>query len=252
MEGEQERLERMYGELGDEHLRDLHDDRESLTLDGQIALARVLAVRGMAPGPAREQEELQEQPLVATPGEELEQGFTPGIPGVIPSGAGVMEQALEHGGERRDGMVRLITFFDGIELTRACEALEAEDFDFALEPMERDDMSGAPTSFGMWVEEPDRTAAEDVLRRKMGLFPLPEVEGEDGVAYDDSPMTLGEFESREEAERVRQMLAGAGIESVLDSGDDADGKTEHSVEVKGTDLERGLRVVEAGLGARAE
>ena len=121
MEGEQERLERMYGELGDEHLRDLHDDRDSLTLDGQIALARVLASRGLAPGPAAE------EPLPAEQGEELEQGFTPGIPGVIPSGAGAMERALEHGGARRDGMVKLVTFFDGTDLTRACEALEAED-----------------------------------------------------------------------------------------------------------------------------
>ena len=48
MESERERLERMYGEMGDEHLRDLAEDRESLTVDGQMALAKVLAARGMA------------------------------------------------------------------------------------------------------------------------------------------------------------------------------------------------------------
>ena len=245
MEGEQERLERMYGELGDEHLRDLQDDRDSLTADGQIALARVLAKRGLAPGPPAEA-------FAATgetgPGEELEQGFTPGIPGVIPSGAGAMEQALEHGGARRDGMVRLVTFFDGTDLTRACEALEAEDVDFALEPMERDEQAGAPTSFAIWVEEPDRAEGEDVLRRRMGLFPASEIEGAPDVLYDDAPMTLGEFETKEQAERVKELLAAAGIPGVLHSGENTHGEMWHSVEVKGTELERGLQVVATGLG----
>ena len=62
-------------------------------------------------------------------------------------------------------------------------------------------------------------------------------------------MTLGEFETRDEAERVKELLAGAGIAAVLHSGENAHGEMWHSVEVKGTDLERGLEVVEAGLGA---
>ena len=243
MEGEQERLEQMYGELGDEHLRDLNDDRDSLTLDGQLALAKVLAARGLAAGPAAE------LPLAAVAGQELERGFTPGFPGIVPDSAGAMEQALEHGGERRDGMVRLVAFFDGGDLTRACEALDAKDVDFALEPMERDALSGAPTSFAIWVDEGERAVCEDVLRRKMGLFPLSEVEGEAGMVYDDAPMILGEFETKGEAERVKEMLAGAGIASVLHSSGE-EGKMSHSVEVKGTDFERGLRVVETGLGVR--
>ncbi len=253
MEGEQERLERMYSELGDEHLKDLHDDRDSLTLDGQIALARVLAQRGLAPSPAS----TPHTAILADPATdlqtqlapELEQGFTPGIPGVIPSGAGVMEQALEHGGARRDGMVKLVTFFDGNDLTKACEALEAENIDFALEPLERDEQAGAPTSFAIWVEEPDRAAAEAVLRRRMGLFPLSEVAGGPDVLYDEAPMTLGEFETKDEAEQVKQLLTAASIPSVLHSGENAQGEPWHSVEVKGTDLERGLQVVESGLGA---
>ena len=255
MEGEQERLERMYGELGDEHLRDLHDDRDSLTLDGQIALARVLAARGLAPGPPAETPLPAggEQGAEGEEGEELEQGFTPGIPGVIPSGAGAMERALEHGGARRDGMVKLVTFFDGTDLTRACAALEAEDVDFALEPLERDELAGAPTSFAVWVEEADRAEGENVLRRRMELFPLAEAEGGPDMLYDDAPMTLGEFETEGEAERVKELLAGAGIAAVLHSGENAHGEMWHSVEVKGTELERGLQVVEAGLGAsRAE
>ena len=251
MEGEQERLERMYGELGDEHLKDLHDDRDSLTVDGQIALARVLAARGLAPGPvsttpASLADDASDPAAELAP--ELEQGFTPGIPGVIPSGAGAMEQALEHGGARRDGMIRLVTFFDGTDLTRACDALEAENVDFALEPLERDEQAGAPTSFAIWVEEPDRTEAEAVLRRRMGLFPTSEVEGGD-VLYDDAPITLGEFETKDEAEQVKQLLTAASIPSVLHSGENAAGEPWHSVEVKGTDLERGLQVVESGLTA---
>ncbi len=242
MEGEQDRLERMYGELGDEHLRDLAGDRESLTADGQMALARVLAARGMAAGPAAE------TPLPAMPGEELEQGFTPGIPGVIPSGAGTMEQALEHGGARRDGMVRLITLFDGTDLTKACAVLEAQNFDFALEPMERDEQSGAPTSFAIWVDEGDETAGQDLLRKQMGLFPLAEVAGEQGAEYADDLMTLGEFETSTEAERVKSLLAGAGIGCSVVSEENAHGEMLHTVEVQGSDLERGLQVAQRGLG----
>ena len=82
----------------------------------------------------------------------------------------------------------------------------------------------------------------------MGLFPLSEVEGEPDVIYDDAPMTLGEFETGAEAERVKDLLAGAGIVSVLHSGQNAHGEMWHAVEVKGTDFERGLQVVESGLG----
>ena len=242
MEGEQERLERMYAELGEEHLRDLYDDRDTLTLDGQLALARVLATRGLAPAPPAE----TTHQTAAVHGQELESGFTPGIPGVIPSGAETMERALEHGGERREGMISLITFFDGHELTRACEALDAENFDFALEGLERDALSGAPTSFGLWVEEADRTAAEDVLRRTMGLFPASESEGQP-VVYDEEPMTLGDFETAAEADRVRTQLAQASIESTVSTEVRGNGETWHTVQVKGTDLERGLALVGAGL-----
>ena len=245
MQGEQERLEKMYGELGEEHLRDLASDREALTADGQMALARVLAARGLADGPPAE------QTLAAMPGEELEQGFTPGIPGVIPSGAEAMERALEHGGQRKDGMVSLITFFDGHELTRACDALDAADFDFALEPMERDEMSGAPTSFAVWVEEQDRTAAEDLLRQKMGLFPKSEIAGQDAVVYDDAQMTLGEFDTAGEAERVKEALAAAGIQSELRSGENTHGEPWYEVLVQGTDLERGLAVAAPALAEPA-
>ena len=168
MQGEMERLEKMYGELGDEHLRDLADDRDSLTADGQMALARVLAARGMAAGPAKEE---SLQPLDGVQGPELEQGFAPGIPGIVPSGAEAMERALEHGGQRKDGMVSLITFFDGHELTRACDALDAADYDFALEPMERDELSGAPTSFAVWVEEQDRSRRRRSAAREDGAVP---------------------------------------------------------------------------------
>ena len=253
MQGELERLEQMYGELGDEHLRDLADDRDSLTADGQMALARVLAARGLADGPPK-QKDMERSAAgqgAAEQGEELEQGFAPGIPGVVPSGAEAMERALEHGGQRKDGMVRLVSFFDGHELTRACNALEAADYDFALEPLERDELEGAPTSFAVWVDEQDRSAAEDVLRQKMGLFPKSEVEGEDGAVYDDSPVTLGEFETPAEAERVKQLLAAAGIACQMVSGEDSHGEAWYEIEVQGTDLERGLAAAAPALAGGA-
>ena len=239
MEGEQERLVRMYGELGEEHLRDLYDDRESLTLDGQMALAKVMQAKGLVAKPAA----MGEAPGVeaAHPASEFESGFGPGIPGMFPGGAGAMEKALDAGGERREGMVNLITFFDGHELSRACEALDSARYDFALEPLERDALSGAPSSLAIWVEEARRSECEALLREKMGLFPLGET-GED-VVYDDGMMTLGEFETADEAQRVHGILTGAGIVSTLEQDEDGT----HFVEVKGTDLERGLSVVSSAM-----
>jgi hypothetical protein len=247
MASEQERLETMYGEMEDGHLRDLAQDRENLTLDGQIALQKVLERRGLAPKHSERAESGAVRAIA--PGDELEEGFTPGIPGFFPSTAGQMERALEPSGGRKAGMVDLVSFFDGHELSKACEALEAAGIDLALEPEDRDSLEGAPPSFKVWVDEGERAHAESVLRQKMGLFPLGELDGE---PTDSAGMvTLGEFDTEAEAERVAAMLGEQGLACRLDKQmSDGDDLPSHTVEVRAEDRDRALAIAAAALGIR--
>ena len=245
MESEQERLTRMYGEMSDEHLRNLAGDPDSLTPTAEMALRHALVARGLAANPVADAES------AAEPGDEFEQGFTPGIPGMFPSSAAGMESALEPGGDVVKGMQLLITFFDGHELTRACEILEADDIDLVLEPADRDALSGAPPSFGIRVATADYQPAIALLREKMGLFPRQEVASlttVDTLAEgEEAPALLGSFETVAEAEKVRTMLENAGIASTTAPDDGDDPETWHNVHVSAVDLERGLTVVSDGL-----
>ncbi len=234
MDGEQDRLETMYAEMGDEHLQDMYKDRENLTVHGQMALVKVMQAKGLVGVP------VLAAGMEATRGRDLEQGFTPGFPGVVPDGAQAMETALEHGGERAQGMERLIQFYDGLELSRACAALDEALVDFALGEEDRDALSGAPPSHAIWVAADDVTEAQGVLRGVMGLFPEAEV---GGAAYGDEWMTLGDFDTAAEAEKVRELLAGAEIEAQVNAEEEG-----YAVEVKGAELDRGLLVVARGLG----
>ena len=171
MESERERLERMYGELGDEHLLNLLDDRDSLTDDARFVLDNELRRRNLLPQLHRD----VEAPPTVEP--EHEQGFTPGFPGIIPDSAGIMEHALDdENGQVYAGMVRLIAFYDGIELSRACTALEDADIDFAIEEIAGDALNGAPPHYQLWVEQGGVDLAIVTLRRERGLFPEPEVD----------------------------------------------------------------------------
>lgn len=239
MASEQERLETMYGEMEDGHLKDLAQDRENLTLDGQIALQKVLVKRGLAP----KHDEPAESGAVKAiaPGDELEEGFLPGIPGFFPSTAAQMERALEPSGQIRAGMENLASFFDGHELTKACEALEAAGIDLALEPEDRDQLEGAPPSFAIWVDENEYSRAQGVLRQKLGMFPLAEMEdpAASGRRGETDMVTLGDFDTQDEAERVATMLGEQGIFCRLGQQTDDDPPL-YPVEVRAGDKDHAL------------
>lgn len=249
MESERERLERLYAELGDEHLKDLAEEAEDLTDDGRMALAAEMHKRGFTTEPQRDPVE----PVTDTP--ELESGFGPGIPGIIPSGAAVMEQALEHGGEERLGWVKLISLSDGLELGRACEFLDNSDVEFAIREVGHDAQSGAPSSFEIWVEASGLDLAQRVLREKMGFFPPPEIdESHDSQAESPDPhsidesATLGNFSTRAEADEVAQLLTNAGIPHQLAGPEIIDEEEWYTIHVAPADLDRGLEVASHGLG----
>jgi hypothetical protein len=243
MESERERLERLYAELGDEHLKDLAEDAEDLTDDGRMALAAEMRKRGFASEPHRDPRE----PVTQTP--ELEFGFGPGIPGIIPSGAAVMEQALEHGGEELLGWINLISLSDGLELGRACEYLENSDVEFAIREVGHDALSGAPSSFEIWVEASGLDLAKRVLREKMGFFPPPEIdESLEPHSSDETPAILGSFSTRAQAEDVGHLLTDAGISHQIEGPETIDEEEWYSIQVAPVDLDRGLEIASRGLG----
>lgn len=248
---EQERLEKVYRELGDEHLRDLAEEPENLTDAARIAVAAEMRRRGFAPpapagGPAPDAAAKAIPPVAEA---ELEQGFGAGMPGIFPGGASMMEQALapaEPDADPKDGMSRLISFYDGIELSKACGFLEDARMEPVIEPIAGDALSGVPPRFEIWLEAGDIEAAKALLRTKMGLFPMAEVDGDEFV---DQPATglVGMFESVEEADEVRALLAEEGIAATV--AEDAD-EAMWQVTVAPEDQERAIALVAGELGLR--
>ena len=246
MASEQERLAGLYAEMGDGELLGLAGAPEELTDDGRAALDGEMRRRGLtavAAEPLEERGVVMPGPALVAGGEEeeREQGFGAGIPGVIPTGAAAVEQALEPGGEERRGMARLISFYDGLELRTACEALEGAEVAFDIEEVPGEAMSGVPGHFAVWVEAGAQGRAREVLREAMGLFPEAEVDGptveNDGV--------VGVFESRGEAEHVRGMLAGEGFAARLEEQGENMG---FGVAVSPGEQERALAVVASRMG----
>ena len=248
MKSEFERLQQMYREMDDEHLRDLAEQPEDLTGDARMALSAEMSRRGWTPSPA---------PLAAPEAvieEERQTGFGAAIPGIVPAGASAVEQALEPGGELRKGMVRLLSFFDGHELTRACKALEDAAIDFAIEEVSSDAMSGLAPHFEIWIDPADQEVARGTLRQKLGLFPLPEIEG---VSADDNDpgsesgdLVVAEFTSTSEAESVRALLAQEGFNARVES--DRSQPDTAVVVVPAEQQEQALAIVAERMGFETE
>lgn len=233
MDVERERLAAQYKGYTDEQLFSLSRDERNLTDAAQTALTRELTSRGLEYGPASE---------------ELETGFGPGIPGVFPSNAAVMEKALEPGGEIKDGMVELVTFFDGHELTRGCEALESAGIIPEIRPRAGNAMTGSPSWFEVWVAEAEVSGAQDLLREKLGLFPVGEVEN-DSLEDDEEDGTMSSvavMETQGEAEDAVRRLRDKGLTARTIPVQD--GEEGVGIEVKSSEQERALDILAAGLG----
>ena len=179
------------------------------------------------------------------------------MPGIFPGGASMMEQTLEAAepsAEPKDGMSRLISFYDGLELSKACGLLEEAEIEPVIEPIAGDALSGVAPRFEIWLETPDIEKAKILLRAKMGLFPLAEVdEDDDGSANpgsDADELVVAEFDSAAEAEAAKTILAEAGIAARIDA-DDTD-MTLSAVVVPAEDQERALEFVGGENGPRVE
>ena len=236
MDAERDRLERVYGEFGDGQLLALAEDQGNLTDAARAALMAELGKRGL-------------QGEVAPP-HELEQGFGPGIPGIFLGGASAVETALEPGGEIEGGWANLISFFDGHELSRACDALAAATIEPQVHAIDGDAMIGVPPRFEVWVAEADVTRAQALLRAQLGLFPLPEQPDTDEID-DGTLVPMASIATRLEADEVMRILASEDVTARLrtpDYGSPQDGDQTYTVEVRPSQLDRALELVEARLG----
>lgn len=258
MASERERLAGLYAEMGDGEFEGLAAKPEELTDDGRAALEGEMRRRGLSAERRSGGEDgtsgLEDRAGGVAMNEEpeREEVFTVGIPGVVPTGVSAMEQALEPGGEERRGMARLLLFYDGIELTRACEVLEEARVEFAIEEVAGDGVKGLSPHFEIWVEAGAQERAREVLREKMGLFPAAEVVGNDnevdaaGEQLQDEDLVVAEFESAGEAEEVRRMLTSEGFTAKVE-GDRFDGSASVVV-VPAAEQEGALAAVARRLG----
>ncbi len=247
MEAEQDRLRRLYAEMGDDHLLDMASEPEDLTTDARMAMNAELRRRGLQAHPRTPVHD-DVDGKVSVPADDTNErayAFGVGIPGVVPASGSAVETALEPGGEVRQGMSALVSLSDGHELTRACEALEATGIGFAIEEIAGDASTGTPTRYEIWVEPGQQGLGRAVLQEKLGLFPPAEVMG-DGVALPaDGDLVVGEFETAAEAQRVRAMLVEEGFAAKVEAEDAGAGV---SVSVPAREQEEALEVLAARLG----
>ncbi len=151
------------------------------------------------------------------------------------------------------GSALLMTFHDAIDAGAACTVLEAEGMEIEV----RDVAKAHPGSGSFYggvalqiiVQQNELKRAMAILRERMGLFPLQEVEVADELIDDGTTVAVGAFGHRSDAEEVARMLEEAGVWHRIVAN--AEGRVEdedcYSLEVKEVDLVRVGEVVERGL-----
>jgi hypothetical protein len=158
------------------------------------------------------------------------------------------------------GETALMTCFDAIEAGRACEFLEEREIDFELRDVSRPQSgmrsfdSLPPVMLKLVVKKRDKQQAMEVLREKMGLFPLQEVEIADVPVDDGAVYSLGDFARREEAEEVARILDDAHIWHRIAPNPDGTEKDENlfALEVREVDLMRAGDLVEKAMDLQEE
>jgi hypothetical protein len=225
-ENELNRLTALYHDMSDTQLLDLHADAANLTDEAQDVLRA----------------EIRSRRLVVPTAEEADESKPPEyVPDLVT-------------GLNDDGLVALITFYNGLDLGLACDHLGDAGIELAVKPFPGTDVSAA--AFQIRVAPADQARAEEILRQKMGLFPKQEVEdddsGEQELAADIDMVILGEFPDEDETAQTTAALGAAGIIYRMtppydDGENDAPGYT---VEVHAGDLDRGLAVVADALGLK--
>ena len=115
-------------------------------------------------------------------------------------------------------------------------------------------VDGLPVALEVIVPGKDRARAVTVLREKMGLFPLQEVEEADAVVDDGTVSALGYFGQRGDAEEVARVLEEAGVwhRVVANSEGTVEDENAYSVEVREIDQAKAVEIVERAMGLLGE
>jgi hypothetical protein len=221
------RLQEQYGEMSDAELLELAAKPADLT---DVALE---VLRG----------EMTHRGLKLTAAEESEPGAH-----ALPK--------PEFGKKLPDGSVVLMTFHDAMAASNACDYLEAEGIEVDVRDVsEKDTTSGSfyggpPVALEVIVPGTDRARSVAILREKMGLFPLQEVEEADEVVDDGTVTALGFFGRREDAEAVAKALEDGRIwhRIVANAEGTVEDENAYSLEVREIDLVEAGELVERAMG----
>jgi len=161
----------------------------------------------------------------------------------------------EFGTKLADGSVVLMTLHDAMAVGNGCDFLEAEGIEVTVRDVSEKGgigtmYGGPPVSLQVIVKVADQDRAVKILREKMGLFPLQEVEEADAVVDDGTASTLGYFARHEDAEEVAQVLEEAGVWHRISVNGEGSAENEDAftLEVKEVDLVRAGEVVEKAMG----
>ena len=224
-QGEWQRLYDRYHAMSDGELLELSDDVDGLTELAGGVLRQEMRDRGLEGAPLT---------VAAPPPASL--WWNPSTNGVI---------------ERGDGA--LMVFHDAIDAGRACTFLEEQEVDFEMRDVSKKQTGiryeAPPVALQLVVAKANRERAMAVLREKMGLFPLQEVDEADELVDDGTLSTLGDFGRREEAEEIARVLENAHIWHRISANPDGSVENEdcYKLEVREIDLMRAGSVVEGAM-----
>jgi hypothetical protein len=155
-----------------------------------------------------------------------------------------------------DGRVVLMTFHDAMAAGEACDWLEEDGIEVDVRDVSDKSSGGGsfyggpPVALEVIVPSGDRVRAVTILREKMGLFPLQEVEQADAVVDDGTVAVLGYFARREDAEEVARVLGEVGIWNRVTANPEGNAQDESAwtLEVREVDLVKAGEVVEKAMG----
>jgi hypothetical protein len=249
-----QRLQAGYAAMSDGELLDLAAAPDDLTAMALEVLRGEMTRRGLKAEPAKPQR-LEPEHTSASDRMSGIAAAASGVPTAILGYAPALDMAQPELSGTDEGESLLGRFHDALEVGRACEFLEAAEVPFRVEDVAkpRNGMGmydSPPVAINLIVSKDDRERAMQVLREKMGLFPLQEVEEADATVDDGTVSTLGDFARREEAEPVEHALDEAGIWHRLVLNEEGSVETEDAfrLEVKEVDLMRAGDVVEKAMG----
>jgi hypothetical protein len=233
----------MARELDSEMLRRLQEQYREMS-DGELVEL------------AAKPEDLTEVALEVLRGEMTHRGIKLGAAEEESSGAVAHALAKpEFGKKLPDGSVVLITFHDAMAAGEACDFLEGEEIEVDVRDVSAKSSGGGsfyggpPVALEVIVPGRDRARSVTILREKMGLFPLQEVEEADELVDDGTVSTLGFFGRRQDAEDVAKALEEGGIwhRIVANAEGTVEDENAYRVEVREVDMVGAGDVVEKAM-----